>query len=113
MSPNTAESQDIAKKSPETQITDKATKIQAEDGPCATIADEEEDQFRNKSTDELKDHVNKLNNDSAALQIQHSETFREMRQKITDTRPPRRLVRPAFEPNATPTDPRMICRTKM
>jgi hypothetical protein len=44
------ESQQVTKKITEAQTLDKTTDIQAKDGPCTAIINEEEDEFCNAST---------------------------------------------------------------
>jgi len=52
-------------KTAEAKGTNKTIETKAKDEPCATIADEEDNEFPGQSTNDRKDNVNKYDKDRA------------------------------------------------
>ena len=55
----------VAEETAKTKGTDKSTEMKVKDEPCTTIADEEDNEFPDQSTNERKDYVKKCDKDIA------------------------------------------------
>ena len=110
---NAMGSQKRAEQATKTRAINERTDFEANDDPCTTVTDEENQQFCNKHANEPKDHLNKFDDDGTVFITKKSETFLpDNMQEITDTSPPTRGSRPEYEPHVGPRVPRMICPTK-